>query len=103
MIEVSTSTVLNSPYLVECSPWRLIDDGGGAFSMGLIGGSIFNFLGGARHAPSGLNHRAIGGLVRLKERAPVLGGQVGSGCISGFDGHVQIITFDCEIARPCRS
>ena len=53
-----------------------MDDGGGAFSMGLIGGSIFNFLGGARHAPSGLDRRAVAGLVRLKERAPVLGGQV---------------------------
>ena len=57
------------------SPWRVIDDCGGAFSMGLIGGSLFNFVGGWRHAPSGLNRRAIGGLVRLKERAPVLGGQ----------------------------
>ena len=41
--------------------------------MGLIGGSIFNGIGGARNAPAGFSRRAMGGLVRLKQRAPVLG------------------------------
>ena len=41
--------------------------------MGLVGGSIFNGIAGARNAPAGFNRRAFGGFVRLKERAPVLG------------------------------
>ena len=62
-------------YSREPCPWRIIDDCGGAFTMGLIGGSLFNGIQGFRHAPSGFNRRTMGGLVRLKERAPVLGGQ----------------------------
>lgn len=74
-------------YAREPCPWRVVDDCGGAFSMGLIGGSLFNFIGGARHAPTGLNRRAIGGLVRMKERAPVLGGQFAAWglCFACFD------------------
>ncbi len=60
---------------IRFSPWRIIDDCGGAFTMGLIGGSLFNLINGARHAPSGWSRRAVGGLTRMKERAPVLGGQ----------------------------
>ena len=55
--------------------------------MGIIGGSLFNFVGGARNAPAGFNRRALGGLVRLKDRAPVLGGQFAAWglCFSSFD------------------
>ncbi len=60
--------------------------------MGLIGGSFFTFLGGARHAPSGLSRRAIGGLVRMKERGPVFGGQFAAW---GF----CFATFDCTFAH----
>ena len=69
------------------SPWRIVDDSGGAFTMGLIGGSLFNGINGARHAPSGWSRRAIGGLTRMKERAPVLGGQFAAWglCFSTFD------------------
>jgi import inner membrane translocase subunit TIM17 len=69
------------------SPWRIIDDCGGAFTMGLIGGALFNGVSGARHAPAGFSRRALGGLVRLKERAPVLGGQFAAWglCFSTFD------------------
>ena len=55
--------------------------------MGVIGGSLFNAVSGARHAPSGLSRRALGGMIRLKERAPVLGGQFAAWglCFSSFD------------------
>ncbi len=55
--------------------------------MGLIGGSLFSAVSGARHAPSGFSRRALGGMVRLKERAPVLGGQFAAWglCFSSFD------------------
>ena len=55
--------------------------------MGLIGGALFNAINGARHAPAGWSRRALGGLVRMKERAPVLGGQFAAWgfCFSSFD------------------
>lgn len=34
------------------SPWRIVDDCGGAFSMGLLGGSVFHGISGFRNAPS---------------------------------------------------
>jgi import inner membrane translocase subunit TIM17 len=78
-------------YSREPCPWRIIDDCGGAFTMGLIGGTLFNGIQGFRHAPSGFNRRTMGGLVRLKERAPVLGGQFAAWGLC-------FATFDCSIA-----
>ena len=63
------------------SPWRIFGDCGGAFAMGIVGGGLFNFIGGARNAPSGFQRRALGGLVRMREKAPVLGGQFASWCL----------------------
>jgi len=74
-------------YTREPCPWRIIDDCGGAFSMGLIGGGFFNMIGGARNAPAGFNRRLMGGIIRVKERAPLLGGQFAAWgiCFSSFD------------------
>ncbi len=36
----------------SCSPWRIVDDCGGAFAMGAIGGSVFQVFRGFRNAPS---------------------------------------------------
>ena len=91
---LSDNTLQNTKmeeYSREPCPWRIIDDCGGAFTMGLIGGSLFNGIQGFRHAPSGLNRRTMGGLVRLKERAPVLGGQFAAWGLC-------FATFDCSIA-----
>ena len=49
--------------------------------MGIVGGGLFNFIGGARNAPTGFRRRALGGLVRMREKAPVLGGQFASWCL----------------------
>lgn len=44
--------------LMECfftnfsSPWRIVDDCGGAFTMGAIGGAVFQSIKGFRNAPS---------------------------------------------------
>ena len=84
-------------YAREPCPWRIIDDCGGAFSMGLIGrsvfsenvlsiklntnsltcfffpgGGFFNMLGGAYNAPAGYQRRLMGGIIRVKERWVVL-------------------------------
>ena len=74
-------------YAREPCPWRIIDDCGGAFSMGLIGGSLFQMISGARNAPKGFNRRTLAGIARVKERAPILGGQFAAWgiCFSTFD------------------
>ncbi|CAB4053903.1 Mitochondrial import inner membrane translocase subunit TIM17-1,Mitochondrial import inner membrane translocase subunit Tim17-A,Probable mitochondrial import inner membrane translocase subunit Tim17 4,Mitochondrial import inner membrane translocase subunit TIM17,Probable mitochondrial import inner membrane translocase subunit Tim17 3,Probable mitochondrial import inner membrane translocase subunit Tim17 1,Mitochondrial import inner membrane translocase subunit Tim17-B,Probable mitochondrial import inner me len=78
---------MTTEYAREPCPWRVIDDCGGAFTMGLLGGTLFNGIMGARHAPTGMSRRALGGLVRIKERAPVLGGQFAAWglCFASFD------------------
>merc|ERR1712158_94915 len=68
-------------YNREPCPWRIVSDCGGAFTMGCVGGALFGFVGGARNAPAGFNRRAIGGLVRMRERGPILGGQFAAWCL----------------------
>jgi len=36
---------------LHCSPYRIVDDCGGAFAMGAIGGGIFSFMKGWRNSP----------------------------------------------------
>lgn len=57
----------------EPCPWRIIDDVGGAFCMGAIGGGLWHTIKGARLAPAGA--RLQGSLSAVTARAPVLGGQ----------------------------
>ncbi|XP_008278059.1 mitochondrial import inner membrane translocase subunit Tim17-A [Stegastes partitus] len=61
-------------YAREPCPWRIVDDCGGAFTMGAIGGGIFQAVKGFRNAPSGMSHRMRGSLTAIKTRAPQLGG-----------------------------
>lgn len=46
-------------YTREPCPWRIVDDCGGAFTMGLIGGGVFQSIKGFRNAPSGINRRLV--------------------------------------------
>mmetsp|Transcript_3966 Transcript_3966/g.5783 ORF Transcript_3966/g.5783 Transcript_3966/m.5783 type:complete len:243 (+) Transcript_3966:668-1396(+) len=57
----------------EPCPWRIVDDIGGAFSMGAIGGGLWHTIKGARLAPQGA--RLIGSYSAVRARAPILGGQ----------------------------
>lgn len=57
----------------EPCPWRIVDDVGGAFCMGAIGGGIWHSVKGARMAPAGA--RLIGSVSAVQARSPVLGGQ----------------------------
>lgn len=57
----------------EPCPWRIVDDIGGAFCMGCIGGGIWHTVKGARMAPSGA--RLAGSISAVQARSPVLGGQ----------------------------
>ncbi|KAK2184981.1 hypothetical protein NP493_248g00021 [Ridgeia piscesae] len=70
-----------------CSPWRIVDDCGGAFAMGAIGGGVFHSIKGFRNAPSGQYRRLIGCMLAVKERAPITGGNfaVWGGLFSAID------------------
>lgn len=86
------------------SPWRIVDDCGGAFSMGTLGGGIFQAVKGFRNAPlvsshtiptkntsvssfflkynlqsclvlQGLAHRLRGSANAVRIRAPQIGGE----------------------------
>lgn len=43
----------------EPCPYRIVDDCGGAFAMGCIGGGVFQAIKGFRNAPSGLSKRFV--------------------------------------------
>ncbi|XP_013780467.1 mitochondrial import inner membrane translocase subunit Tim17-A-like [Limulus polyphemus] len=74
-------------YAREPCPWRIVDDCGGAFTMGAIGGAVFQSIKGFRNAPIGINRRLLGSLAAVKERAPVVGGNfaVWGGLFSTID------------------
>ena len=61
-------------YAREPCPWRIVDDCGGAFTMGAIGGSVFQSIKGFRNAPSGITQRLAGSLSAIQQRAPIIGG-----------------------------
>lgn len=69
----------------EPCPHRIIDDVGGAFAMGAIGGTIWHSIKGARSSPAGARFR--GAVDAVKLRVPVLGGSfaVWGGLFSTFD------------------
>ncbi|MCO5573883.1 hypothetical protein L7F22_027658 [Adiantum nelumboides] len=69
-------------------PWVILNDSGGAFSMGAIGGTIWHGIKGSRNSPRG--SRLPGALAAIKARAPVLGGNFG---IWG----TMFSTFDCTV------
>lgn len=46
-------------YAREPCPYRIVDDCGGAFAMGCIGGGVFQSIKGFRNAPSGFNRRLV--------------------------------------------
>ncbi|NWI35696.1 TI17A translocase, partial [Picathartes gymnocephalus] len=73
-------------------PWRIVDDCGGAFTMGAIGGGIFQAIKGFRNSPVGVNHRLRGSLTAIKTRAPQLGGS-----FAVWGGLFSMI--DCSMVR----
>ncbi|KAL7067306.1 putative mitochondrial import inner membrane translocase subunit TIM17 [Cryptosporidium serpentis] len=66
-------------------PDRIVEDLGGAFGMGCVGGFLWNFLHGARNAPR--NEIFLSGLSAGCLRAPVIGSSfaVWGGTFSCFD------------------
>ncbi|XP_051152614.1 mitochondrial import inner membrane translocase subunit TIM17-2-like [Andrographis paniculata] len=69
----------------EPCPDRILDDIGGAFGMGAVGGSAFHFLKGIYSSPKG--ERFVGGTQAVRMNAPRIGGSfaVWGGLFSTFD------------------
>ncbi|KAF8260965.1 mitochondrial import inner membrane translocase subunit Tim17/22 [Lactarius hatsudake] len=70
-------------------PWVILNDFGGAFAMGAVGGGIWHGIKGARNSPRG--ERLAGSISTIKARAPVTGGNFGvwGGMFSTFDCAVK--------------
>ncbi|KAK9468022.1 mitochondrial inner membrane translocase subunit Tim17/Tim22/Tim23/peroxisomal protein PMP24 [Lipomyces arxii] len=66
-------------------PLSIVNDFGGAFAMGAIGGTFWHGFKGFRNSPSG--ERRAGTIAAIRLRAPVVGGNFGSwgGVFSIFD------------------
>jgi len=75
----------------EPCPWRMVDDVGGAFSMGAVGGGMFHFIKGFKNAPKGGRFR--GAVSAVKARGPVLGGgfAVWGGLFACFDCSITAV------------
>lgn len=43
-------------YSIICSPWRILEDAGGAFAMGAIGGTLWHSIKGYKNSPKVLLH-----------------------------------------------
>ncbi|CAD5228271.1 unnamed protein product [Bursaphelenchus xylophilus] len=63
-------------YTREPCPYRIFDDVGSAFSMGLVGGSIFHSISAYRHAAK--NQKLSSMLREIRLKSPVTGGQFGA-------------------------
>ncbi|ODQ82415.1 hypothetical protein BABINDRAFT_30454 [Babjeviella inositovora NRRL Y-12698] len=82
---------MSSDHSRDPCPIVILNDFGGAFSMGVIGGSIWHGIKGFRNSPYG--ERRIGMLSAIKARAPVVGGNFGvwGGLFSTFDCSVKAV------------
>lgn len=69
----------------EPCPDRILDDIGGAFGMGAVGGAAFHFIKGTYNSPKGA--RLVGGTQAVSMNAPRVGGSfaVWGGLFSTFD------------------
>ena len=69
----------------EPCPWRIVEDAGGAFVFGMVGGLVWHSVGGARNAPRGEVMQQMA--YRVKTRVPIVAGSfaVWGLCFSCFD------------------
>eukprot|EP00035_Acanthoeca_spectabilis_P000989 m.76733 g.76733 ORF g.76733 m.76733 type:complete len:211 (+) comp10553_c0_seq1:8855-9487(+) len=72
----------------EPCPWRILDDAGGAFAMGAIGGGLISAFKGWNTTPRGYQFQGMVRAVRM--RGPLWGGQF---AIWG----AMFSTFDCSL------
>lgn len=55
----SSFVFTDQPLLIHSPPWpnRILDDIGGAFGMGAVGGGLWHLLKGMKNSPSGARFR----------------------------------------------
>ncbi|KAM3723781.1 putative mitochondrial import inner membrane translocase subunit [Dirofilaria immitis] len=84
----------------EPCPYRIGDDVGGAFSLGLAGGSIFHAHSGFRNSPWG--HKFVGIVREVRTRSPVVGGQFAAwgGLFSAIDCSLVAIRKKEDMLNP---
>lgn len=84
-LQIQTPEMSTPDHAREPCPDRILDDIGGAFSMGAVGGSAWHFIKGMKNSPKG--ERLIGGTQAVRLNAPRLGGSfaVWGGLFSTFD------------------
>lgn len=72
-------------------PIVILNDFGGAFAMGAIGGCVWHGIKGFRNSPYG--ERRLGAISAIKARVPVVGGNFGvwGGLFSFYDCSVKAI------------
>ncbi|VVT54615.1 uncharacterized protein SAPINGB_P004164 [Magnusiomyces paraingens] len=72
-------------------PIVILNDFGGAFSMGVMGGAVWHGIKGFRNSPYG--ERRAGAISAIKLRAPTVGGNFGvwGGIFSTFDCAVKAV------------
>ncbi|KAJ9527626.1 hypothetical protein QJQ45_025905 [Haematococcus lacustris] len=75
----------------EPCPDRILDDIGGAFAMGAVGGGAWHFIRGMRNSPPGF--RVRGALESLRKESPRLGGSFANWglAFSCFDCSLQYV------------
>jgi hypothetical protein len=71
-------------------PWRIIEDAGGAFAMGSIGGALFAFGKSFRNSPQG--DRLRGAFQGAFARSPVVGGNFAA-------WGMLFSTFECSLIQ----
>uniref|UniRef100_A0A7S1TV19 Mitochondrial import inner membrane translocase subunit TIM17 n=1 Tax=Phaeomonas parva TaxID=124430 RepID=A0A7S1TV19_9STRA len=66
-------------------PWRILDDVGGAFAMGAVGGTVWHGVKGFRNSPRGQALAGSANAIRI--RSPIIGGNfaVWGGIFASFD------------------
>uniref|UniRef100_J3MMS7 Uncharacterized protein n=1 Tax=Oryza brachyantha TaxID=4533 RepID=J3MMS7_ORYBR len=77
----------------EPCPDRILDDVGGAFGMGAVGGSVFHFLKGTYNSPNG--ERLVGGAQAVRMNVPRIAGGWGVWC-------TLFSTCDCAMVLACQ-
>ncbi|EAW96379.1 hCG24821 [Homo sapiens] len=79
-------------YAREPCPWRIVDDCCGAFTMGVIGGGVFQAIKSFRNDPVGIRHQLRGSANTVRIRVPQIRGSFA--VLGGL-----FSTIDCGLVR----
>ncbi len=90
VVVCSVAPIMQMPEMPTPCPYRIIDDTGGAFVMGVVGGGVWHFGKGFRNSPKGTKWKGATSNMRL--RAPTIGGNF---AVWGL----LFATCDCTIAH----